>query len=179
MKVTIVSVEGTLEEISQFEERHRFLPAKEDRSGEPMSEASAEGGTDEPGDARARIDRFIESRGRAYPHIQLVRRFIDEVLSWPGTRPMLGRSSRSTDGLTRYLRLHAETNAVGGFVYVYPGNGRLLFRLLAHQAGDATHALPNPERQGDYQVNLYLNSESALEEALELAKWALDRAREA
>lgn len=178
MRITIISAEGTPEEIGRIEELRRFLAANGGGSRFPDEPNSDYGGQVEDG-GESRLEQFIHSRGRGYPEIRLVRSFVGEVLSWPGTRPMLGRSSKSSDGLTRYVRIHAETSAVGGFVYVYPGNGRLLFRLLADQAKDSVYARPNPDRKGDYQVNLYLISEAALEEALGLARRALERARAA
>jgi hypothetical protein len=178
MRLTIVSLEGSWNEIRQAEPliRSIFPAAKEE--GQVGIDETARVVQQEPG-MLSRLDGFIDSRGRGFPRIDLVRKFVREVASWPGTRPMLGKSSRSADGLTRYLRIHADHSRFGGFVYVYPSNGRLFFRLLAEDVTDVAHAEPNPDREGDYQVNMYLTSEAALEEALGLARQALERARAA
>ena len=63
----------------------------------------------------------------------------------------------------------------GGFVYVYPGTTRINFRIDDRHASDRRYAYKRQVKPEDqYQVSLKLRSDSALSEAMELARIAYD-----
>lgn len=72
------------------------------------------------------------------------------------------------------LRLrHISIRRQGAAVYVAPHLGRARFHLPAEEAEGHEHAR-RLERAGPYQVAAYLTSPAAVDEALELAKKALE-----
>jgi hypothetical protein len=123
------------------------------------------------------VRNFIESRVANPERRQLVQGFVARVLELGNAEAELGTSSKSPDGLNKYLMIrHRGVRRWGAALYVTPHTGRAQFHLAAQRAQGCTYA-KGVERRPPYQVVTYLTSPAAVEEAVELAKQALNETR--
>ena len=178
MKVRIIELEGTPEELAES-------PYLRDLASKPVGAP----GDDLPGGSAERgplanypevLDALDQRAPRGEPR-RLLEVFLSEVLSWGDVEPRRGKSTKTDDAKTRYIRLHRRGSAQGAFVYLYPARVSMRLRLQHEDitgtkfAGkrkvDRTGEAPNP-----YQVRLDLRSQAAVEEAIALARKAYDQA---
>lgn len=178
MKVRIIELEGTPEELAES-------PYLRDLASKPITgpEDGPPGMPAEQGplsDYPEVVDALDQRAPRGEPR-RLLERFLAEVLSWGDVEPRRGKSTKTEDAKTRYIRLHRRGSAQGAFVYLYPARVSMRLRLQHEEisgakfAGkrkvDRTGETPNP-----YQVRLDLRSDDAVEEAIALARKAYEQA---
>jgi len=165
MKLTITNIEVSPSEVSEVPELREILARLSESIGERAGDGEHERSAD--------IWQFIDLRGRENSKVGLVKQFVERVLEFADTEYVLGRSKQSPDGLNDYLYLRHTNHRYGGFVYVTPSNGRLVFRLMADRANGFGH-VKVADVKDNYQLRVFLDSEGALEDAVELARMAYD-----
>lgn len=180
MKVRIIELEGTPEELAESPYLRNI--ATHEVPTEPPSPEEADRGNAGPLAMYPEVVAALERnprppRGEARA---LIERFLAEVLAWPDVEARRGKSSRTDDGQTRYLRLHRRGSQLGAFAYVYPARMSVRMRLnhadiegrkYAQKRGVRTEG----EDVNPYQVRLDLRDSDAVAEAIELAKVAYER----
>jgi hypothetical protein len=92
------------------------------------------------------------------------------------TEAEVGRSKNSKDGKTPYLMLrNTGRRYFGAFAYVKPSTGGTTFRLDRSQVDGFEHvSIRNVKKGTGYEVNCQLSNDLAVDEALRLAKMALE-----
>jgi hypothetical protein len=177
MRVRIVDVSGTPQELAEAQ------PLLDLLRGGVSSPGDEEGGATEdapsawwsavPEDVR----KFILTKTSSVQRQSHVMRFVGEVLLWGNTEVEIGSSRRSATGQNNYLMLrHAGPRDFGAFVYVRPSTGGTTFRLSKRDVKANEHVLFRKVRSDNrYQVNCPLRSPAAVDEALRLARLALDK----
>lgn len=116
------------------------------------------------------------------PAAELFVRFLAETTAWTavrvhGVKPKGTRSGAPLD-YSRYLRLRKQGSQYGGFAYVQPIDGTVLLRL--NMASDAELAALAPAARRlhaghrEYRVNIRIEDETTLQQALTLARRAYD-----
>lgn len=165
MKLTYVSFEGEPEEFDQLPEPVRVALAD-------IGHVSVDVQRDD--ESRPRdldLNSHIQSRATSSTTRELVQRFAEEVLSWGGTDYRIGPSSTNEDGRTNYVRLTRPGAPVGSLAYVHPSTGKVEFRLGPEHAEGRTHArVLRRQEDNPYRVAVFITSEEALAEALDLAR---------
>ena len=180
MKVRIIELEGTPEELAESPYL-RHIASHE----VPIEPPRTEEGDRANRGALAMYPEVVASLERSPrpPRGEsraLIERFLAEVLGWPDVEARLGKSSRTDDGQTRYLRLHRRGSQLGAFAYVYPARMSVRTRLNHLDIKGRKYAQKrNVRTDGDnvnpYQVRIDLRDSDAVKEAIELAKLAYDR----
>lgn len=169
MKVTIYQIDATPEELGKVDIKHLLsthelavTPDGAGKSSVPASEL-----------VPVEIRDLVRTKA---PHrdSDLLLRFLEEVIGWGAVRPQLGGTH--SDGEALYARLNRTPQRKGAFVYIFPRNSRLNFRLHGRDASPAT--LTVTRKSTEYQLWLDMTSKGALSEALDLARLAFDRAGE-
>ena len=117
---------------------------------------------------------FIGLRGRRNPDVQFVTDFVAECLKFDEAEPVLGSKPKSPDGYGDYLRVRHQRSRLGGFAFVTPSSGKVELRLTVDRAEGREYAEAVVKKDKQYAVRIYLRSEEAVAEALELAKMAYD-----
>lgn len=166
MRVSVVHMDGSPAEIADLLERS---PGLTEGVGNGYGLTAA---TDSiPREAREALERApAQTR-------ELLQRFLDEVLRWGSVDAIRGRSRRTETGFLGYIRLQRRPAYLGAFAYVMPVRRKIHFRLPREAADGRRHAHPlNRQASNTTQVELILDSEAALEEALQLAREAYERA---
>jgi hypothetical protein len=123
------------------------------------------------------VVRWVRERARRQPHRAAhIERFLAGVLALGGVQLESGLSKRTEDGFGRYVMLRASgPPRVRAGVKVYANNCKALFQLPGKAADGRTFARRTARTTDGYSVAVYLDSEEAVEEALELAHEAFDR----
>jgi hypothetical protein len=177
MRVRVVDVEGTPEELASSTELLELL-----RGG--MADAVT--GTPEVtrpevvGDGTSQLSKelrdFIVGRAGARGRAEIVQQWVADVMAWGGSYE-LGTSKSSPDGLNNYMMLYAAgPRRFGAFAYVHPSQARVTLRLVRADADGFQHAtFRNVKKGTGYEVMVALTSDDAYQEALELARKALER----
>lgn len=146
MKVRVVEVEGTPEELAQLD------------INKLLSEAPSS----------------ISPAG-AVPSDE-VAAFLAEVRSWEGVEVIPGRVNPASGSTTSYLRVHRLPRRLGAFVYVYPGQRKVNFRLGRDALEGTRHARARDVKDNNaYQLTITVVSREALAESLHLARLAYQR----
>ena len=176
MRVRVVDVEGTPEELASSAELLELLRggAAEAVAGNP--EWTKPDATDEASQLPRELRDFIVGRAGARGRAEIVQQWVGEVMTWGGSYE-LGTSKSSPDGLNNYLMLYAAgPRHFGAFAYVHPSQARVTLRLVRADADRFRHAtFRNVKKGTGYEVMVPLTSEEAYEEALQLARKALER----
>lgn len=125
-----------------------------------------------PQDAQALIARYSPSPKATHLYMRLLDEIQgwDDVWIWPGTAARADR---------RRIHLARRGSRVGAFAFFRPGKGRLIIRLDPDEGelSKAIHAQRRDVQDRDpYKVALDLDSDSAVEEAIELARAAYEQA---
>src|SRR4051812_13848410 len=103
MKVRLIEVEGTAEEIRDLPElRELFGVSAPD--AEPFGEEAADG--EAASGLPKQVSDFIKVRAGNRDRADVTSRWVEEVLGWGNTEAEPGRSKASGDGMTPYLMLH-------------------------------------------------------------------------
>jgi hypothetical protein len=109
---------------------------------------------------------------------QIVEDFLIEVISWPDVDARIGTSQQNHDGMANAIRLHCRGTATGAFVYLRVPSGNMLVRLPPNW--DTTELKHVNARKvspsAPYGLAIRLESKEALEEAIQLARTAYERA---
>ena len=168
MRLRLVEVEGTPEEIRRLDIEHllgRSLPAA-------VGTLSVESG---PGEApEDRLARILDAEAPAGKSRALLESFFDTVTSW-GDVSVMPSWRPGTPERISYLRVHRHPRTRGAFVYVFPARLRLNFRLPAAAATHASHAAARDVKNDNaYQVSMTLTDSASLEEAVRLARQAYE-----
>ena len=116
----------------------------------------------------ALADEFIRRRGAGNTALRLVEDFTRRTRAFDNVEALPGRSSSSEDGFGPYLMLRHRNQRYGAFAYLTPSNGSVALRLPRSSADGRSHAEPGAAKDA-YQVRIRLNTDAALEEAVELA----------
>jgi hypothetical protein len=184
MKVRIVEVEGSPQELAEMPELAQALTGHPTASALDEEEASNGGAgrlAYSPNGALPKELRdYIAVRSGSRERAATVESWVTEVLSWGTTEAQIGTSKTSSDGLGNYVRLYAKgPRYFGAFAYVTPGRGKVTFRLSAKAAKGFDHvALRKVQPGTGYEVTVTLDSDEARREALELAQKALAQVQE-
>ena len=128
------------------------------------------------GELPRELRNFIRVRAGNRPRGEVVEKWVRDVLAWATTEAEIGRSRTSSDGYNNYLMLYAKgPRRRGAFAYVKPGTANVDFRLLGEHAEGCQHVVLRNVREGTtYQVTVPLKNDEAYEEALKLARVALE-----
>lgn len=185
MRIRIIEVEGTPEELAELPEvQAAFAPtAGASPAATKLSAAVPADGGESAAHASDQADLamvlpkqirdFVRSRAGSRARTEVVQRFVAEVLGWGTTEAEPGTSTATDDGLNNYLRLYNKgPRYFGAFCYVTPGSAKVTFRLPASAAKGYQHAAKRGK--AGYEIVVYLTSEAAFDEAVELAKLAYD-----
>jgi hypothetical protein len=183
MKIRVIEVSGTPEELLQLPQLSDFLQPDRSDNTEFRTVLSSAGETEFSPTAGSRGVNFphevisvLSSRGPAARVRALVDEFLDEVMAWPDVDVRVGMSRRNQDGLANMLRLHRRRSPLGAFVYLRLPSARLMFRLpVDYDLSGYNHAVPRDVQADEpYGVTLRLSLTEALPEALKLARIAYE-----
>ena len=169
MRLRLVEVEGTPEEIRRLDIEHLL--------GRPIPHASAlelegEGTSVEPSDLR--LSTILEAEAPPGRSRQLLESFFETVRSW-GDVSVVPNWRANAPGRVAYLRVHRHPRTRGAFVYVFPARLRLNFRLEASAADGSDQAVAREVKPDNaYQVSISLTDDESLKEALRLARQAYE-----
>lgn len=179
MKVRIIELEGTPEELAESPYLRNLASHQI-----PVDPVGTEKGFPEAGplaDYPEVVSALEHSprppRGEAR---ELIEGFLEEVLGWPDVEARRGKSSRTEDGQTRYLRLHRRGSMLGAFAYVYPARMSVRMRLVhedieGHKYAQKRNVRTEGADPNPYQVRIDLRDAKAIREATELARLAYER----
>jgi hypothetical protein len=127
--------------------------------------------------------RTVQAQLANNPAAEYFRRFLAETAAWSnvvvhGIKPK-GTQSGAPIDFTRYLRIRRHGSRFGGFVYTYPVDGHVNFRL-AFESDEELHGIaPDAWRSTkghhQYRTSIRILDEETLRQALELAKMAYKR----
>ena len=181
MKIRSFEVEATPDEISQVPELREAL--RRLGAGESLvDQADVELGVPTGpvgafGELPKELSDFIAVRAGNRSRAEVTSKFVSEVLGWGTTTAELGTSKTTSDGFNNYLMLYAKgPRKFGAFAYVMPGQAKVMLRLTAEDAVGFDHAdIRNVKEGTGYVVTVTIDSDGAYDEALALAKVALER----
>lgn len=195
MKVRHFEIEVTVDEIESSALLARLLTAAMglgtlgDEDPEEIFGTKNEGATrdsvkgeDLPG-VPEEGQRTVQAQLANNPAAAHFRRFLAETSAWPnvvvhGIKPK-GTQSGAPIDFTRYLRIRRHGSRFGGFVYTYPIDGHVNFRL-AFETDEELHSIaPDAWRSTkghhQYRTSIRILDEETLRQALELAGIAYKR----
>jgi len=190
MKIRVLEVEGTAEEIASSDVAQRLLQNLPPTIHvETEDDSDDEDTTQVAGTPRRRVpgvppegQRAVKNSLKDCGNPENFMRFLEEVLSWGdvdlhGVKPKGSRAGEPVE-YTRYLRLKKQGSRLGAICYVHPYNGGVHLRL-AFDSEEALHeAAPTASvyRSGSeaYQVWAETGTDEELKDALELARRAYE-----
>lgn len=123
------------------------------------------------------LEDFLTTRaGKGSTESALARLFVRKVLELGTVDVKRGKSTRSGDGFGAYVQVRKlGKQHVGALAYMSPSSRRCDFRLRRDAVEGYDYAeVINPRSERLYNVRVYLTSEDAVDEAVELVKKALD-----
>lgn len=167
MRLRLVEVEGTPEEIGRLDIEHLL--------GRPIPPPSViQLDREGPEPVESGLSTILEAEAPPGRSRELLGSFFETVRSW-GDVSVIPNWRASAPRRVAYLRVHRHPRTRGAFVYVFPARLRLNFRLEASAADGSTHAAARAVKPDNaYQVSLTLSDEGSLEEALRLARQAYE-----
>ena len=168
MRLRLVEVEGTPEEIRRLDIEHLL--------GRPLARSAGTLEIDpEPGDAiEAGLPAILEAEAPPGRSRQLLESFFTEVQSW-GDVSVVPNWRAGAPGRVSYLRVHRHPRTRGAFVYVFPARLRMNFRLGTDAVVKSGRAVArNVKPDNAYQVSINLTDEASLKEAVRLARLAYE-----
>jgi hypothetical protein len=177
VRLRIIDVEGTPEEIARLPQLAELLGVETDESTDSETATPAPITTAPAPGLPADVASLLGLRRPATLVAQLINRFLSEALQWPDVDARVGASRRTSDGLADAIRLHRRGSQVGAFVYLRLPSGTMLLRLPANFA-DVKFSHATPRKVGGrmpYGLALRLTSNEAVQEAITLAHAAYDR----
>lgn len=121
--------------------------------------------------------RLVRTRGRGQRAQQASERWVRDIGSWHGVRVAAGQSAKTTDGLGDRVNFHADHyTGLGAFCFLTAPTGKVVFRLEPSDTEGRVHTSVRDVQIGEaYKIAVPLESEEAYEEALDLARVALDK----
>jgi hypothetical protein len=176
MRVQVIDVEGTAEELASFQPLLDLISSVGQQRNGDTEETSGDG-IETLSRLPSRIVRVLESRGPAAPARDAVYAFLTAVYEWGDVDIRVGRSRRNEDGLATMLRLHRRTfRRRGAFVYLGIRGANLRFRLpvSTNLEGHPYARTRNVQADDPYGVALRLDSPEVLSDAIRLARAAYD-----
>lgn len=167
MRLRLVEVEGTPEEIRRLDIEHLL--------GRPIPQRALMEVEREPSDAlESQLSNILQAEAPPGRSRQLLQSFFDTVRSW-GDVSVVPNWRANAPGRVAYLRVHRHPRTRGAFVYVFPARLRMNFRLDASAAADSDQAVARDVKPDNaYQVSISLTDEDTLDEALRLARLAYE-----
>lgn len=195
MKIRHFEIEGTVEEIESSALVSRLFAAvtgrgslDDDFEDELESTESEEGGMDNgvggkdvpgvPEEGQVTVKAQLANN----PASEHFRRFLAETSNWPnvvvhGIKPKGSQSGAPID-FTRYLRIRRHGSRFGGFVYTYPIDGHVNFRLTFETDEELHDVAPDAWRSTkghhQYRASIRIVDDSTLDQALQLARRAYE-----
>lgn len=167
MRLRLVEVEGTPEEIRRLDIEHllgRPIPPPSLLELDPES-----ADTVAPG-----LSTILEAEAPPGRSRQLLGSFFETVQSW-GDVSIVPNWRPNAPGRVAYLRVHRHPRTRGAFVYVFPARLRLNFRLDTSAAEGSKQAVAREVKPDNaYQVSISLTDEESVKEALRLARQAYE-----
>lgn len=167
MRLRLVEVEGTPEEIRRLDIEHllgRSLPAS---LGTVVVDH-------EPADGPRALGAILDAEAPPGRSRELLESFFDTVQSW-GDVSVVPSWRSGTPSRVSYLRVHRHPRTRGAFVYVFPARLRMNFRLPATAATGSDQAVARDVKEDNaYQVSVSLSDGPSLDEAVRLARQAYD-----
>lgn len=175
MRVRLIDVEGTAEELASFAPLLDLMSSAW-RPTEGRSPDTSRDGHEGLSRLPRQVIEVLENRGPAAPAREAVHAFLTAVFEWGDVDIRIGRSRRSEDGLAPMLRLHRRGSPYGAFVYLGVRGANLKFRLAASTDLEGFQYARSRDVQEDdpYGIALRLISPEALSEAIRLARVAYD-----
>lgn len=191
MRVVYLTFEGTPAEFAESPLAALAHSVLADRDGAPASGSPLivrlpqpatpdEDGTVVPG-VPADGQQTVQQQLRRNPASGHLTFFLSEATTWPNVRVhgKKRRGARASDPLdfTDYLRLRRTGSPVGGFAYVWPDSGVVLFRLpaLDERSRDiAPAAVETSAGHRQYRVKITIADGDTLAQAIELARLAYE-----
>lgn len=193
MKIRHFEIEATVEEIESSALIARLFAAVVGRSSlsdefeDELESTESEDGGSENG-VRGEVVPGVPEEGQLTVKAQLAnnpaaerfRRFLAETSNWSnvvvhGIKPKGSQSGAPID-FTRYLRLRRHGSRFGGFVYTYPIDGHVNFRLAFESDEELHDVAPGAWRSTkghhQYRTSIRIIDDSTLNQALELARRA-------
>jgi hypothetical protein len=169
MKIRVVELEGTPEELAQTPQLQQLVGGQ--AQAQPRSQSGSQNGLPDE------VNQVLANYARG-PMRPVYERLLSEVYSWGDVDIVPGESEQREDGLTGYLRLHRYGSPLGAFAYINPRRKSASFRLPSEYADDRDHARRkgSEESRSPYQVSMRFTGEAHLEEAVELARAAYEKA---
>jgi hypothetical protein len=176
MRVRVVEVEGSPEELASSTELLELLRGGAAEAVAGTQEATKPEASDGTSLLPKELRDFIVVRAGARGRAEIVQQWVADAMAWGGSYE-LGTSKSSPDGLNNYLMLYAAgPRHFGAFAYVHPSQARVTLRLLRTDADGFQHAtFRNVKKGTGYEVMVPLTSDEACQEALQLARKALER----
>ena len=170
----LLVVEGSPEELARLDALTGFFRDVSQRLSDASDQGTDKANERAEGGIPRHVQEFIARWASNPMKRELVEEFVARVLELGNTEVELGKSNKSPDGLNKYLMLrHVGIRRKGAAVYVTPHLGRARFRLPAEEAKRWTHAQAL-QRTAPYQVAVSFTSPAAVDEAVELARNALE-----
>lgn len=179
MRITRLDVSGTPDELRAMWDLIGMPHGGEGSLPSPATTDEAGAGADEPASwsaVPADLRQHIADHSPSAESQRRVMRFVGEVLSWGGVEAVRGKSSTRPDGRTRYIMLrNTGPRPFGAFCYLKPTNGAAEFRLTQSEVECNEFIVFRDVRPDHaYQIKVPLLSDEAVDEALKLARKALD-----
>jgi hypothetical protein len=169
--VRVIAIDGTPEELAKFEELTGWVGSAQRSNGQGPDKGSINSALD------AELVEFLRNRASGKVRFERARDFVERALALGDIEPDPGRSKGTKGGLGKYLRLYRKgPRRLGAACYLKPGSSLAEFRLPKEAAAGRKYAeVRDPSSESTYNVRVYLTSEEAITEALELLSEAIRR----
>lgn len=166
----IISAEGTPEELAKYEE----LTGWSQNPPKPLPSNRGVGGSSDD------IVDFLLNRSGSKSRFDIARKFVDAAMERGDIVSQQGTSKSSKDGYNNYLRLYKSgPRRFGAVAYLHPASGRVDIRLPKDSADGVPGAeVRYPNRDDEYNVRIYIESDDSIEFALALLNQAVARIEE-
>jgi hypothetical protein len=193
VKLNHIEIEATVEELEASPVLVKLLTrltgrssVSHEREDEFEDDESREhnnvDGADVPGVASAG-QSVVKAQLASNPAAEHFRRFLAETSGWPdvavhGIKPKGSQAGAPLD-YTRYLRIRRTGSQLGGFAYVFAGDGHINFRLVFDSDEElhsiATGAWRPTTGHRAYRASIRIVDQNTLDQALQLARMAYER----
>lgn len=162
----LIAAEGTVEELVEFQARTGLF----DEAGlQALAPTDSEGEDAEPDHPqRLAWQEFVDKHAEGSQYQEHIVEFVRTCTGrWPEEVEVRLGQNKSV-----WLRLHRRGVSRGGDVYVNTSSARSNHRVPAERADSYQHAYRR-DAKGDWKVSVNLTSPEAVEDAVELAREAL------
>lgn len=167
----VVVAEGTPEELARYEHLTGWTQT-------PETVMSEDGGTISGLDVK--IFEFLKDRAGTKKRFEIAENFVGAAMARGDIVAEPGSSKGSKDGYGNYLRLYRTgPRRFGAVVYYTPSTGVADLRLTREAAeGQPDVQVRYPERDGEYNIRVRIDSPQSVDLALQLLGEAVERIEE-